>query len=532
MSMNMPHSAQSGARMQGEPVAVVLGATYTSHVSHISHVSYASHDSHAAHAPHVAGTSRARRSTLAGLLLALSLGGCAVGPDFETPTPPSDQAYLPQQVAANADITAQRVTIGGTVRQDWWKSLQSPALDQMVELALANNWSLKAAQANLAKAAQGVAVARGGLYPQLDGVASAGRDKYGATFLGPEAATFPIFSAYMGGGEISYDLDAFGGERRQIELAAADAQVQREALDAAHLSVAGDTVLEALQLASIRSQIAVVQGVIASDQQNLDLVVRACKAGVATQMDVTTAQSQLDRDRTLLPPLHQQLDVAGDALAILVGKSPANWSPPEFSLDALTLPQEIPLVVPSELVRARPDIRAAEAQLHAANAQIGIATADMYPHITLSAAVSENGLFSGPAGTAWSLLGGLAAPVFHGGALSGRRRAAQDGYQIVFAQYQQTVLTAFEQVADNLHGLDNAGEEIRSEQRALDSASAALRLTRLGYGVGNAGIVQVLDAQRLQQLAELSLVQARTQQYVRTVGLFLATGGGISAPST
>jgi NodT family efflux transporter outer membrane factor (OMF) lipoprotein len=469
---------------------------------------------------------------LIGFLLAVSLGGCAVGPDFSAPAPPSDQAYLPRPTAVNTDVMGPRVSTGTEVRSDWWTSLQSPVLNQLVAQALANNWSLKAAQANLASAAQGVAVAHGGLYPHVDGVASAGRDKYGATFLGPEAATFPIFSAYMGGAEVSYDLDVFGGQRRQIELAAADALVQEEALNAAHLSVAGDTVLEALQLASIRSQIDVVQSVIASDQQNLELVVKACAVGVATRVDVTTAQSQLDRDRTLLPPLHQQLDVARDALAILVGKSPASWAAPDFNLDALTLPREIPLTVPSALVRARPDIRAAEARLHAANAQIGIATADMYPHITLSAAVSENGLFSGPAGAAWSLLGGLAAPVFHGGALSARRRAAQDGYQIVFAQYQQTVLTAFEQVADNLHGLGNAADEIQSEQRALDSSSSALRLTRLGYAAGSAGIVQVLDAQRLQQLAELSLVQARTQQYVRTIGLFLATGGGLSASAT
>jgi NodT family efflux transporter outer membrane factor (OMF) lipoprotein len=245
-------------------------------------------------------------------------------------------------------------------------------------------------------------------------------------------------------------------------------------------------------------------------------------------MDVTTAQSQLDRDRTMLPPLRQQLNVAQDALAILVGKLPAAWTAPDFNLATLTLPADIPLVVASELVRARPDIRAAEARLHAANAAVGIATADMYPRFTLSAAVAENGLFSGPAGAAWSLIGGLTAPVFHGGALSAHRRQTQDAYQATFAEYQQTVLAAFGQVADDLHGLSNSADEVRTEQQALDSASAALRLTRLGYSVGNAGIVQVLDAQRLQQLAELRLVQARTTRYIQTVALFLATGGGVA----
>ena len=473
-----------------------------------------------------------RKPLLAGLLMALALGGCAVGPDFKAPAAPQDRDYVldqhKQPISTNSGETEQRVVTGGKLQANWWTLLQSPELNRVVEQALANNWSIEAAQANLAKAAEGVAVARGGLYPQVDAVADAGRKKYGASFLGPQAAAFPLFSAYTGGAVVSYDLDAFGGQRRQIESAAADAEVQKEVVNAAHLSVAGDTVLEALQIASIRSQIAVAQNVIASDQQNVELVQTAYKTGVATQMDVTTAQSQLDRDRTMLPPLHQQLNVAQDALSILVGKSPAAWRAPDFKLAALTLPADIPLEVPSELVRARPDIRAAQARLHAANAAIGMATADMYPHFTLSAAVAEEGLFSGPAGSAWSLIGGLTAPIFHGGALSAHRRQTQAAYQATFADYQQTVLTAFGQVADNLHGLSNSADEVRAEQQALDSASAALRLSRLGYRVGNAGIVQVLDAQRLEQLAELRLVQARTTRYIQTVSLFLATGGGVA----
>jgi NodT family efflux transporter outer membrane factor (OMF) lipoprotein len=474
------------------------------------------------------GIHRAPARVLAGLMMALSLGGCAVGPDFKASAPPKDRNYVQQPVSTNSGETEQRVVMGANLQADWWKMLKSPELDRVVEQALANNRSLDAARANLAKAEQGIAVARGGLFPQVDAVAGAGRTKYGATFLGPEAFTFPVFSAYTGGGVVSYNLDVFGGERRQIEFAAANADVQKEVANAAHLSVAGNTVLEALQIASIRAQIEVTQRVIASDQQNLGLVQKANKTGVATQMDVTTAQSQLDSDRATLPPLRQQLNVAQDALTILVGESPAAWTAPDFNLATLTLPADIPLVVPSELVRARPDIRAAQAQLHAANAAVGMATADMYPHFTLSAAISENGLFSGPAGAAWSLIGGVAAPVFHGGALSAHRRQTQEAYKATFAEYQQTVLTAFSQVADSLHGLSNSADEVRTEQQALDSASAALRLTRLGYSVGNAGIVQVLDAQRLQQLAELRLVRARTTRYIQTVSLILATGGGIA----
>jgi NodT family efflux transporter outer membrane factor (OMF) lipoprotein len=195
----------------------------------------------------------------------------------------------------------------------------------------------------------------------------------------------------------------------------------------------------------------------------------------------------------------------------------------------MSLPQDVPLVVPSELVRSRPDIRAAEAQLHAASAAVGIATADLYPRVTLSASIAEQGLLGGPAGAAWSVIGGITAPIFHGGALSASRRAAQDAYQAAFAQYQQTVLTAFRQIADTLHALQNGADAVMAQQHALSSATEALRLNREGYTAGTATILQVLDAQRLQQLAELSLVQARTERFLQTVNLFVAAGGGMKA---
>ena len=470
-------------------------------------------------------------SMLTSLLAAAALGGCVVGPNYAPPSPPTEQTYLPAVVSqlgsAGAAEAEQRVVTGAGPRPDWWTLLRSPEIDRTVALALANNKTLDVAKANLARAREEVTAARGALYPQVDATGGLARQQYGASFLGPEAFDFPTFSAYSAGVGVTYDLDAFGGNHRRIELAAADAEVQSDDLAAARLSIAGDTVIEALQIASVRAQVEVVEAVVASDQQTLTLVQTANGAGVASRIDVTTAQSQLDRDRALMPSLQQQLNIVQDALAILVGKSPATWSAPDFSLSNITLPQDVPMVVPSELVRARPDIRAAEAQLHAANAAVGVATADLYPRITLSADVAEQGLTNGPSGAAWSLIGGVTAPIFHGGTLSARRRGAQDAYQGAFARYQQTVLIAFQQVADNLHGLINSADEVRTEQQALDSAAAALNLTRLGYGAGNAGIVQILDAQRLQQLAQLGLVQARTHRYIQTINLFLATGGGL-----
>ena len=461
------------------------------------------------------------------------LTGCNVGPDFVAPSQPSETNYVMGQAAtvsarAPGDTT-QQIHLGGVLDADWWTRLRSPELDRTVSLALSGNQTLEVARANLAKSSEAINVARAGLLPQIDATGGIARQKYGATFLGPEAATFPAFSAYNAGVGVSYDLDVFGQTHRGIELAAADKDVQQEALRAARLSIASDTVLEALQIASTRAQIDVVNSVVASDQRTLGLVQARKTAGAASDQDVTTAQSQMDRDRTLLPTLHQQLDIAQDALATLVGSSPADWSAPDFSLAGMSLPRDVPLIVPSELVRSRPDIRAAEAQLHAASAAVGVATADLYPRISLSANIAEQGLFGGPAGAAWSLVGGITAPIFHGGALSAQRRATQDAYQAAFAQYQQTVLTAFGQIADTLHALQNGADAVVTQQQALNSATKALALSRDAYIAGNSTILQVLDAQRLQQLAELSLVQARTERFLQTVNLFVAAGGGLPA---
>ena len=315
------------------------------------------------------------RTLFALILMSAGLAGCAVGPDFVAPSQPRETNYVMGQAAtvstpASGDAT-QQIHLGGVLEADWWTRLRSPELDRTVTLALSSNRTLEVARANLSKASEEIKVARAGLLPQLDATGGLARQQYGAYFLGPEAATFPAFSAYTGGVGVSYDLDVFGRTRRSIELAAADKDVQQEALRAAQLSIAGDTVLEALQIASTRAQIDVVNSVVASDQRTLGLVQARLAAGAASDQDVTTAQSQLDRDRTLLPALHQQLDMAQDALATLVGSSPADWSAPDFSLAGMSLPQDVPLVVPSELVRSRPDIRAAEAQLHAASAAGG-----------------------------------------------------------------------------------------------------------------------------------------------------------------
>jgi NodT family efflux transporter outer membrane factor (OMF) lipoprotein len=227
-----------------------------------------------------------------------------------------------------------------------------------------------------------------------------------------------------------------------------------------------------------------------------------------------------------LPPLYQDLDTARDALAILVGQPPVNWAAPEFALDQFTVPQELYVLIPSELVRARPDIQAAEAQLRVASAAVGIAIADLYPHISLSSGWAEAGLLSGGTAAGWSVVGGITAPIFHGGALSAQRRAAQDSYQAAFARYQLVVLSSFGQIADTLHALEHDAEALQTHETELASAERTVALTQQGYRVGNAGILQVVTAEREQQLAQIGLVQARTQRVADTIGLFLASGTG------
>ena len=474
------------------------------------------------------------RGAAASFVLSLALlgSGCTPGYHLLSPSPPAQTHYLQPNSepvdAGSADTSRQHVSEGKNPPDEWWTLLGSADLDRVVQLALANNHSLRSAEGHLAAARQRIGVAKGPLYPQIDALASAQRTRLGAPVLGPEAAAFPTFSAYAAGVQVSYDFDVFGGTRRLVESAIATARYESMQRDAAALSISGNVVLQALQMASIRAQIHVVEQIVADDEHLLKLVRALHDEGVVSRTDVLIAVSQTDHDRTLLPPLRQGLSAARDALAILVGAAPADWAPPEFDLDRLTLPQDLPVALPSELVHRRPDILAAEAQLEVAGTTVGIATANLYPHVALTAQVAGMGLLpGGPSETGWNLLGEIAAPIFHGGSLRAEQRAAQDEYRSAFAAYDQVVLEAFGQVADILQALVNDADELLSQQRALDSATDSLELTRRSYEAGSNGYIDVLDAQRLREQALLGRVQADTQRYVDSVKLLLAAGGRV-----
>jgi NodT family efflux transporter outer membrane factor (OMF) lipoprotein len=376
-------------------------------------------------------------------------------------------------------------------------------------------------------------VANGGTYPQAGLNAGVNHEKLSAETFGLAPQAFPLpphFTLFQVGPSASYNLDLFGGTRRLIEQKSALADFQRDELAAAYLTLTGNTVTQAIRVAAARAQIKALSDIEDIDRQNLGRVRDQRQAGAVPDGDVVTAGSQLATDDTLRPGIDQQLNIAQHALAVLVGRAAGDWSPPEFDLTALTLPLQLPLSLPSELIHQRPDIQEAEAQLHAASAQIGIATAQLYPDITLSAGVSAASLNGGnlfnSAGLVWSVAAGLVQPVFDGGMRRAERRAALAAFRASAADYRQTVLQAFGQVADILQALNHDANLLSAERRALDMTAEAVRLQGINYARGGIGILELLDAQRQQQSALLGFVRAQAQRYEDTIELLVAMGGG------
>jgi NodT family efflux transporter outer membrane factor (OMF) lipoprotein len=460
------------------------------------------------------------------LVSGLLLSGCTLGPDFKTPEPPPVTSY-----AAKGDAEApadQRVATGKTLDGDWWAGLNAPKLDDTIRQALAGNLDLEEARQRMAQAEEQVNVAEGALLPQVSFGATAGRQKYGKALFGPLNIAIPPFTYYTVGPSVTFPLDLFGAQRRTVEEQEAFREYQQHELDAADQSLTAHMAAEALELAAARAQIDIVQGIIADDQRNVDLVQQAITAGSGTRVQLVSAQSQLAEDRALLPDLHQNEAVARHALAILIGKAPTEWSPPDFALADFTLPGELPVSLPSELVHRRPDILAAESQLHAASAAIGVATANLYPNISLSGTLTQQaltpGLLFNSVSNAWSIAGNLTQPIFDGGRLSAQKRAAVDNYQALLANYRQTILTAFGDVADRLQALANDADRLNAQSEAARTSAQSLELARESYQAGNSGILDVIDAERRNAQAQLGLSRAKAQRFLDTVQLYLAAG--------
>jgi NodT family efflux transporter outer membrane factor (OMF) lipoprotein len=460
-------------------------------------------------------------------VLCLILSACKVGPDFQAPAAPDAHAY-----SAPGDApppTDERLTLGVQIEGDWWAQFHAPKLNDLIQQALAANQDIAAAKARVAQAQEEVTAAHAALLPSLTFGTTVGRQKYGKSLFGPLDFQIPPFTYYTVGPAINAPLDLFGANKRALEEREASMDYHRDELAAAYLSLTANIVAQALAAASAHAQLGVVQDIIVDDQRNVGLVQTALDAGQATRTQLLSAQTQLATDKTLLPELHQEESTARHALAILMGKLPQEWSPPELTLSDFTLPGEIAASVPSELVRRRPDILAAEAQLHAASAAIGVATANLYPNITLSGSLTQQaltpgGLFQGAA-AAWSIAGNLTAPLYDAGRLRAERRAAIDGYQASLADYREVILRSFDEVADSLQAVSNDAELFNSQTVAAQTAAASRDLARRSYSVGNSGILDVLDAERATAQAQLGVSRAQAQRLADTARLYMALGG-------
>ncbi len=476
------------------------------------------------------------RNSLFCVVISVALTACAVGPDFHAPAPPSTEHYTPgEQPQVTVDAPglagkAQTFVSDRDIPADWWTLFQSESLDGLVRASLRDSPTIESAKAVLRSAQASYEAQRGALLvPALDGNLGVTREKAtGAAFGAPSigASEFTLYSASV---NVSYRLDLFGASRRQLEALRAQTSFQRWELEAANLSLTGNVVTTAINVASLRAQIEAVTDVVRSEQDQLNVVQRQFNAGGASRADVLTQSSQLAQTQATVPALEKALAQAQHRLAVLSGQTP-DTSTPTFELEHFALPAELPVSVPAKLLRQRPDVQAAEALLHQASAQVGVATANMFPQLNLSGSIGSDALTAGTlfgSGTGtWNAGASLLQPLFHGGELRAKRRAALADLDNSAAQYRQTVLTAMQEVADTLRALEADARNLRAEAAAESLSSASLEITKKQFAAGGVSYVQLLIVQRQYAQARQLRVQAEAARYADSAALFQALGGG------
>lgn len=478
-----------------------------------------------------------RSSALLLVVSSLSLFGCAsVGPDFKRPAPPAVNGYtaqsLPAQTATAPDTEmggAQRFVVGQAVPASWWKNFASPKLDTFIDQALRSSPSLEAAQATLRQAQQTYAAQAGSSqYPQVDanlGAQRTGTNNAGMGLTGGDR----VFELYNAGVKVSYKLDLFGGNRRALEAYAAQTDYQQYQLEGARLTLAANVVTAAMMQAQYSAQISASEAILEAQQKQLGIAQQRLKLGAIARSEVLTLQTQVEQTRASIPPIRNKLDQTNHLLAVLAGQAPGAGEVPQFTLADFTLPADLPVVIPSELVRQRPDIQASEALLHAASAQYGVVISNSYPQINLSANLGSQALLASSlfgAGTMiWGLAGQIVQPLFNAGLKAGVK-SAEAGFDAAAANYRQTVLQALRNVADVLRALDNDAQTLQAQAAADASAQAALGLMQQQYQLGGASYLQLLTAQQQAQQTRINLIAAQTQRLTDTAALYQSMGGG------
>jgi len=472
----------------------------------------------------------------AGLAAGLLLSGCTLGPDFHAPAPPAVTGYTKQPLPAQTESApvqggeAQHFTSGSDIPGQWWALFHSEALDSLVQEAIRANPTLPAAQAALRSAMENVRAQQGLFYPQISANLSANTNRQSAA-LSPVLSNNALFySLYQTGLNASWTPDIFGNNRRQVEVLRAQADAQRYQLDSTYLALTANVVAGAIQEASLRGQIDGTRQVVQSIEDALVIMRRQMAEGQISGAEVAAQEAALAQAQQLLPPLEKQLAQERDLLTELAGRLPSDEIGQSFDLSALQLPQDLPLSLPSKLVEQRPDIKLAEANMQAANAEVGVAVTNMYPQITISADIgtvaSRIGDLMQPENLFWSVGGNLLQPVFEGGRLKHLTRAAEAAYDQSAANYRNTVLTAFQNVADTLHALQSDADLLKAASATEAAALRSLNIARRQLELGQIQYLGLLTAQQAYQQALITRIQAQASRFADTAALFQALGGG------
>ena len=464
----------------------------------------------------------------------LLLAGCAVGPDFKKPAAPEIHAYTaePLTTTATAAVTggeAQRFALDSDIAAEWWSVFHSKPLNSLIEQALAVNPDLTAAQAALSVSRENVLAQRGVFLPNVSAGFTATRQLQPGT-LAPvpssNAFQYNLFTPQL---SVSYSPDVFGLNRRSAESLEAQQQAARFQMIAAYNTLTANVVVTAIQLASLEGQIEATRQIISADSRLVEILEYQQTKGYASGLDVAAQKSQLASANALLPPLLKQLAQLQDLMAALTGHFPNQAPQEKFDLASLQLPQQLPVSLPSKLVEQRPDVLQAEANLHAASAQIGVAIANRLPNFELTGNIGNTALAIGqlftPGTGFWSLGAAVTQPIFEGGTLLHQERSARAGYEQASQQYRSTVLAAFQNVADTLAALQQDAEGLKAAAAAADAAKVTLDLADRQYQDGYAGYPAVLNAEQSYQQARIALIEAEASRFADTAALFQALGG-------
>lgn len=468
----------------------------------------------------------------------LILGGCLLGPDYKKPLPPVVKSYtekkLMQQTHAIPGIGSvgqrQFFMIGKDVPGQWWTLFHSQALNNLITRGIANSPNLMAAKAALTQARENLnAQIAGSIFPSINAQFGIQREGFTGSTFGTTAFG-GVFSVYNTNVNVSYNLDMFGAARRQIEALYSQVDYQQFQVEAAYLTLSTNIVTTAVAVASLQEQIRATRELIVDEQNALSIMQKQLHLGGISGTDVLTQTTNVAQLRATLPPLEKSLAQTRHALAVLVGSVPSEAHIPVLNLNRFILPSKLPLSLPSRLVQQRPDVRAQMALLHAANAQVGVATANLFPQFPITGADgwssnSFNSLFLN-INSVWNIAGQMTQPIFDAGMRLAKRRAAIANFQQVLAQYKQTLLQAFQNVADTLRAIDVDAKALQAQHYAFVAADQTLKVTKQQYHLGGVSYLNLLNAERAYEQAKINYIQAKAQRFIDTATLFQALGGG------